>query len=308
MFCQNCGKELREGVSFCENCGAKVTPGSESFSDKAKRVGDKLTEAADDVANSVTAGISEVGAEIKRTLDGSGTGNAGGGNGGNTMNGFTGETSSRSRESYFDGTGGTLFGKLLLLCLITIFTIGIASPWMIVNISKWEKEHTVIDGKRLTFNGTGGQLWGLWIKWWFLSLITCGIYSFFAFVDFKKWETKHTGYEGDLPVDKIYQNSFFDGNSFEYLGYSILTGLVTSVTCGIAGAWMECIMERWLQKSTVINRDRMKFDGTGGELFGQYIVVYLLSIITLGIYAAWGSCRIMRYTVSHRHVDYGYGA
>ena len=25
MFCENCGKEIREGQKFCENCGAPVT-------------------------------------------------------------------------------------------------------------------------------------------------------------------------------------------------------------------------------------------------------------------------------------------
>lgn len=206
-------------------------------------------------------------------------------------------------ESSFDGTGGELFVNNLLLVLVSLITCGLATPFMLVKIKKWEKEHTIINGQRLIFNGTGTQLWGLWIKWWFLSVITCGIYSYFATVDYYKWLSKHTAYEGTDAVNAIYPESHFEGNSFEYLGYSILTGVVTGATCGIAYPWMECIILRWQYKNTVVNSEKLKFECTGGKLFGTYIVVALLNIITCGLYSAWGTCKINRLLISHVHVD-----
>lgn len=205
--------------------------------------------------------------------------------------------------STFDGTGGELFLNYILLVLLTIISCGLLTPFMLVKITKWEKEHTIINGQRLMFNGTTAQLWGLWIKWWFLSLITCGIYSYFATVDYFKWKAKHTAYVGTLESNGIYPDSLFDGNSFEYLGYSILTGIVTGITCGIAKAWMDCIINKWIFKSTVVNKQRLKFDCTGGQLFGTYLIVGILDIITCGLYSPWGECKINKLIYSHVHVE-----
>lgn len=43
---------------------------------------------------------------------------------------------------------------------------------------RWVKQHTVINGHRLTFTGTGASLIGQWIVNEILCVITCGIYSF----------------------------------------------------------------------------------------------------------------------------------
>lgn len=209
-------------------------------------------------------------------------------------------------ESYFDGTGGELFVKYLLLVLLSVVTCGLGTPFALVKLTSWRLEHTVIDGKRLTFNGTATQLWGLWIKWWLLSLITCGIYSYFATVDYYKWQAKHTGYEGSMTSDGIYPGSTFVGNSFEYLGYSLLTGLVISVTCGIAYPWMECIMTSWKYKNTTINGQKLMFNCTGGELFGTWFITSLLTVITCGIYGPWATCKMNNLIISHEHVDRNY--
>lgn len=206
-------------------------------------------------------------------------------------------------DSRFEGTGGQLFVKQLLLVLVTIITCGIATPFILVKIKVWEKENTVINGNRLFFNGTGGQLWGLWIKWWFLSIITCGIYTYFAYVDYLKWETKHTTFANGQEINGAFEGSVFEGNSFEYLGYALLTSLVACVTCGIALPWMICIINKWQFKNTKINNNRLAFDLTGGKLFGTYLITIILTIITLGIYSPWGECRINRAIFSHVHID-----
>lgn len=95
-------------------------------------------------------------------------------------------------NSYFDGGLLEQIIYSILAWLMCVVTLGIAAPWAICLLYKWETEHTVIEGKRLYFDGTGMQLFGNWIKWLFLTIITLGIYSFWLKIALKKWIVKHT--------------------------------------------------------------------------------------------------------------------
>ena len=97
-----------------------------------------------------------------------------------------------SQESNFDGGLLELIGWTLLGSAITCLTFGICFPWAICMIYRWEANHTVINGKRLTFDGTATQLFGKWIIWALLTIITLGIYSFWLNIKLKQWKIKHT--------------------------------------------------------------------------------------------------------------------
>ena len=205
--------------------------------------------------------------------------------------------------SYFDGQGVDLFVNMLLLVLASMFTCGIAAPWFICRIYKWRLEHTVIDGKRLTFNGTGGELLGKWIIWEILTVITCGLFGFYVYVSLKKWELSHTAYMGaPETAGMVYPNSFFDGPFSSYLGYSILCGLVTALTCGIAYPWAAIPLINWEMGGSVVEGDRLSFVGRGSEMFVIYLVNGLLTVVTCGIYGPWATCRLNRYIIGNTHV------
>lgn len=205
------------------------------------------------------------------------------------------------RASYFDGSGLELLGYTLLAILVSLITCGIAAPWMICKLYNWELSHTVVNGKRLTFNGTGASLLGHWIIWEILTVITCGIYSFFAHVALRKWEVSHTYIDGEpvVPDGKV---SYFDGNSFEYFGYSLLAGLLICLTCGIAYPWVMCMLQKWDTKHQIVNGHRLVFSGSGLGFLGEYIIIFLLSVITCGIYVPWGRVRETKYII--RHTDF----
>ena len=209
-----------------------------------------------------------------------------------------------AEESFFDGTGIDLFVKRLLLSLISFVTCGIGAPFMLVNIIKWEKEHTVIQGKRQTFNGTAMELFGLWIKWFLLSIITCGVYASFATVDYHKWINSHTGYVGLSKDEGIYADSTFEGNGFEYYGYSGLTGLIALVTCGLATPWVVGIFRKWF--CTIIRSEKYFYDGVGSELLPIWLLNVLLTFVTCGLFGAWATVRMNKYLVAHTHVDATY--
>lgn len=95
-------------------------------------------------------------------------------------------------RSYFDGGLFQLIGWKLLGLIVTALTLGIAYPWALCLVYRWEASHTVIEGHRLRFDGTPMQLFGSWIKWLLLTVITIGIYGLWVPIKVKKWKTKHT--------------------------------------------------------------------------------------------------------------------
>ncbi len=206
--------------------------------------------------------------------------------------------------SFFDGSGAELFGKMILLELLSLVTCSLATPWILVDVIRWRKRHTVINGRRLDFDGTASELFGHWIKWFLLSIVTCGIYAYFARIDYLKWEKSHTFYEGETPYTNAgSRTSFFDGTVSEYIGSAVLAGLITMVTCGFGGAWGVNMLNQYEYKGTCICGDRLNYTGTGGSLFGIYLVNSLLTVLTCGIYSAWATCALNRYIISNVHVN-----
>ncbi|WP_282920174.1 DUF898 family protein [Ignavigranum ruoffiae] len=96
------------------------------------------------------------------------------------------------KQSYFDGSLLSFIGNRLLALIIICFTLGLATPWAVIIMTKWEIEHTVVNGQRLYFDGTATQLFGHWLKWWFLTIITFGIYSFWVGIHMRQWKAQHT--------------------------------------------------------------------------------------------------------------------
>jgi len=93
--------------------------------------------------------------------------------------------------------------------------------------------------------------------------------------------------------------SKFDGGLLSYVGWSILGGLITILTIGIAYPWALCMVYGWRINHTIINRKRLIFNGTGFGLFGLWIKWLLLMIITLGIYSLWIGISLEKWKVKN---------
>lgn len=203
--------------------------------------------------------------------------------------------------SYFDGTGLGLFGYWLLAGLVTMVTCGLAAPWMICMVYRWQKSHTVIGGRRLTFTGTGGSLFLHWLLWEILTCITCGIFGFFMYVRVRKWMLNRIFIDGE-PIVSNGEESFFDGGTLAYIGYSILGTLMLLLTCFLSYPWVCAMLYRWDTSHQVINRRRLVFKGSGMGFLLEFLLVFILSLITCGLYLPWGAVRIQRYLV--RYTDF----
>ena len=95
------------------------------------------------------------------------------------------------------------------------------------------------------------------------------------------------------------EKSYFDGGLLQWLGWTILGGLITMVTLGICYPWAVCMIYSWEAKHTVINGRRLKFTGTALQLFGNWIKWFLLTVITLGIYGFWLNIKLIQWKTKH---------
>ncbi len=95
--------------------------------------------------------------------------------------------------------------------------------------------------------------------------------------------------------------SRFEGTVLGYIGYSILSGLISICTLGIGLPWAIVIFHRWVCENTIVDGKRIYFDGTGSQLFGNYIKWFFLTIITLGIYGFWLFNKTTHWVVKHTH-------
>lgn len=99
------------------------------------------------------------------------------------------------------------------------------------------------------------------------------------------------------------ENSYFDGNGIELLGYMLLTSIVSGLTCGIATPWMLCMVYKWRISHTVINGKRLTFTGTGASLLGHWLLWELLTIVTCGIFAYFSYVSLCKWEASHTFID-----
>ncbi len=99
------------------------------------------------------------------------------------------------------------------------------------------------------------------------------------------------------------RDSYFDGGLLEYIGLTIIGGLITILTFGLAFPWALCLQYGWKINHTVINGYRLKFIGSPIGLFGQWIKWLFLCIITLGIYSFWLFIALEKWKVKNTIIE-----
>ena len=97
------------------------------------------------------------------------------------------------------------------------------------------------------------------------------------------------------------QESYFDGNLFQLIGWRIVGALITVLTLGICLPFATVLVERWTAKHTVIDGKRLVFDGKGIQLWGHWLLWMLLTIITIGIFGFFVAIRMKKWVVKHTH-------
>jgi uncharacterized membrane protein YjgN (DUF898 family) len=100
-------------------------------------------------------------------------------------------------------------------------------------------------------------------------------------------------------VSRAEGKSYFDGGLLQYIGWSILGFIVTTLTLGICYPWAITMILGWKTRHTVINGRRLKFTGSAIGLFGHWIKWWFFCLITLGIYSFWLYIAMEKWKVKH---------
>ncbi len=199
------------------------------------------------------------------------------------------------KASYFDGSTLQWIGWRILTYIIMTLTLGIAYPWAMCMMMRWEVKHTVINGRRLKFTGNGAQLFGKYILWVFLTIITFGIYSIWFGLGMEKWKVKHTVYADDT---SSVESKFTGGAGGWFLNHLMLY-LLTLITFGIAYPWASVHITKWKARHTVIGGSPLIFEGRGLQLLGKYLLYIILTPLTLGIYALFFPVSLLKWQYKH---------
>ena len=96
------------------------------------------------------------------------------------------------QDCFYDGEVGERLGQSLVAGLMITFTCGLATPWAVCKIQRYDAAHTVIHGRRLAFKGSGADYWGESLIISLLSTITCGIYYAWGICRMNKWVYRNT--------------------------------------------------------------------------------------------------------------------
>ena len=104
------------------------------------------------------------------------------------------------KESKYDGNGFVRYFLNIGLGMLAGVTLGLAYPFMVCTMQRYDKRHSVIDGYRLKFTGKAISYLGKMIIWALLTIITFGIFYIFVPVKKQKWIRSHT------EIDDLYGN------------------------------------------------------------------------------------------------------
>lgn len=167
----------------------------------------------------------------------------------NNTNGTTSDGKNFVLE--FNGTGGGLFGKLIVGYLLTMITFGIYGPWFMCNLNKYMLENTTVteNGQKVgsfDFVGAGGDLFVTYLVGFLLTMITFGIYGAWFTVKLFSFFAGNT----EVTInDHKYQGNFV-GTGGDFFVLNLVGYLLTMITMGIYGAWYYCKLVRFQLENT----------------------------------------------------------
>ncbi|MCD7728871.1 MAG: DUF898 domain-containing protein [Clostridia bacterium] len=200
-------------------------------------------------------------------------------------------------QSQFTGNTLKLFLYLLLLVIGTVFTLGIAYPWLMCLIYRWEIKNTLINGRRQYFDGKGSDLFKKYIKWLLLTIVTFGIYKICLTKNIMVWKTSHTHFEGNTSGVSVYKCGIVEKLLMLVKYYAII---ICTLTIGYS--WAHCYETRWMAEHTVIDGCRLGFNGKGINYLGKLALSILLVICTAGIYVIWLPVKFKKWEVEHTFI------
>ena len=221
------------------------------------------------------------------------------------------------RTLKFNGSGGALFGILIVNFLLTVITLGFYYPWAKARRLKYLYAETELDNSRFTFHGTGAEMFKGFLKAIGIIIVVYGVFIlsvlsgsvaitivgflfFFAAIMLigplaihgsmrykmsrTSWRSIHFGYRGDRKT----------------LVILYLKGIFLSIiTLYIYLSWFICDLRKYIIENIRFGSISFKYYGKGGDLFVINLKGFFLTIITFGIYGLWWARDMMRFYIDN---------
>jgi uncharacterized membrane protein YjgN (DUF898 family) len=156
--------------------------------------------------------------------------------------------------------------------LLTIFTLGIYSFWLIIEIRKYIFKHLRFGNLTFSYEGEGGAFFWLNVKGYFLSVITLGVYTFWYVKDlFNYYIDNIRMYQDDKKL--IFRSNATAGGYFKLILGNIL---IILFTLGLGTPWAivralhfvfsNIVIEGALDVNAIRQTEENYMDATGEDL------------------------------------------
>lgn len=224
----------------------------------------------------------------------------------------------------YHGTGGSLFGLVLVNGILSVITVGIYSFWAKTKVRQFHYSHTEMDGERFAYHGTGGELFRGYLKvigaataFIVLLLLLAVLIQVLGFTVTEPvrlaltavfWVVVPLLVAAAVNGARRYRlsRSSWRGIRFSYHGvareYVALVArgtLLSVITLGFYAPYFENALRAFLVTHARYGSEPFMYDGDGRELFREYVKAFLLTIPTLGIYWMWYAAFKHRYLWNH---------
>lgn len=215
----------------------------------------------------------------------------------------------------FEGKGSTYFGIVVVNWLLTALTLSFYYPWAKAKQLQYLYSSTTLNGDNLTFHGTGKEMFKGYIK---AILIFLALYLvLMAFVLLLQMPILgliffYIAILAVIPVaiHGSYRYRFsrtswrgirfgYRGNLKEFVGLFLKWLVLTMLTLGIYGSWMEINMRQYLISNIRCGDVEFKYKGDGADYFILNLVGGILTFLTLGIYSFWFYKKLFAYYIDN---------
>ena len=240
--------------------------------------------------------------------------------------------SESNQKLEYQGTGGELFGVVIVNLLLTILTFGIYSFWARTRLRRYFYGQTDLAGDRFGYHGTAMELLRGWLRAVGVLLLVGIVFSgLFALVTPRSPDAQPSGTQAliMLAVMLLYLGTLmalvaiavngarryrfsrsswrgirfsFRGRWQDFLQLVIRGGVLTGLTLTLYSPFYRNQLRAFLVDHAYFGSLKFEYDGDGKELFPQYLLALLLTIPTLGLYLFWFNAFQQRYFWSHTTV------
>jgi uncharacterized membrane protein YjgN (DUF898 family) len=222
----------------------------------------------------------------------------------------------------YHGTGGVLFGLVIVNALLTLVTLGIYSFWAKNKVREFHYSHTEFDGDRFAYHGTGGELFagalkaaGVMIVLGLLLTVATaaaggdaappaaqfGIVGLFYVAIFllmvvavngaRRYRLSRSSWRGI--------RFSFHGRWQEFLAMMVRGALLSILTLGFYTPSFQNQRRKFFVSNARFGSEPFLYDGDGRPLFGKYVKALLLTMPTLGLCWIWYAAFKHRYFWNH---------